>query len=56
MYPEKLYVNDVLNIGYRDEIPSNFKSLSVNVGIIFELWAIREPTTDLSEEYNKYID
>ena len=50
MHPEKLYVSELLNIGYKDEVPSNFKALSLNVGIIFELWSIRKPATGLTED------
>lgn len=50
MHPEKLYYNDLWSIGYRLERPSNFKALSIHVGIIFQLWSFRRPGTDLFEE------
>ncbi|MBS3775616.1 MAG: hypothetical protein KGY70_10535 [Bacteroidales bacterium] len=48
MNPEKHYFSDLLNIGFKDMVPSNFKALSVNVGLVFELWALRKPATELT--------
>ncbi len=50
MNAERLYVSDLWNVGFKEIVPSNFKALSINVGIIFELWAIRKPATDLTED------
>ena len=50
MDAERLYVSDLLNVGFKEIIPSNFKALSVNVGIVFELWALRKPATGLTED------
>jgi hypothetical protein len=50
MDAERLYVSDLWNVGFKEIVPSNFKALSINVGVIFELWALRKPTTELTEE------
>jgi len=50
MDPEMLYVDEFFNTAYKIKTPSNLKSLSVQVGVILQVWDFQQAETGLTEE------
>mgnify|MGYP000512325348 FL=1 len=48
--PEQLYVDDAFNIGFHVKTPTNMKALSVEVGMVFQLWRLEGLERGLTDE------
>jgi hypothetical protein len=48
MKPEMLYVDESFDIGFNLKTPTNLKALSIQVGLLFQLWQFEEPEEGLT--------